>query len=161
MTTQAATPSRLLSATQPPSPAQPVPIHPTAASPLAPFLKGEIYMTPYINGFPFLVTNGDIINLPFHLRDAPIGSVLRMTHVSSIGSRTHILKGEPFIDEGVYTLKMRVVEITKAPMVVTLKTKQRQRRTRHLKNKQNYTVVRYQPPSPAPSVFYFVSGADV
>jgi len=99
-------------------------------------------MTPHINGFPFLVTNGDIIHLPFYLKDAPLGSVLHMTHVSSIGSRTHILQGHPFIREDVFTLKMRVIEITKAPMVVTVKTKQRQRRARHLKNKQNYTVVR-------------------
>jgi len=68
-----------------------------------------------------------------------------MTHVSRIGSRDYTLQGRPYVDERVFTLKMRVIEHTKSPMAVTIKKKPRQRRARHLFNKQNYTVLKYAP----------------
>lgn len=113
---------------------------------LAPLLNNSnIYMTVYINKFPYLVSPNDTLHLPFRLPDAPLGSILRMTNVSRIGSRDYTLQGHPYIDENAYTLKMRVIEHTKQPMVVTIKKKQRQRRARHLPNKQNYTVLKYSP----------------
>jgi len=111
--------------------------------PLAPLLNtSNIYMTVHINSFPYLLSPNDTLRLPFHLPDAPLGSILRMTHVSRIGSRDYTLQGHPFIDPKVFTVKLRVIEHTKQPMVVTIKTKQRQRRARHLPNKQNYTVLK-------------------
>jgi large subunit ribosomal protein L21 len=113
-------------------------------SPLAPLLKNSnIYMTVHVNSFPYLISPNDTLHLPFHLPDAPLGSILRMTQVSRIGVRDYTLQGQPFIDEKAYSLKLRVIEHTKMPFVVTKKTKQRQRRTRHLFNKQNYTVLKY------------------
>lgn len=100
-------------------------------------------MTVHINNFPYLVTANDTLHLPFHLPDAPLGSILRMTNVSRIGSRDYTLDGEPLVDPEIFTLRMRVIEHTKMPLVTTIKTKQRQRRARHLPNKQNYTVLKY------------------
>ena len=100
-------------------------------------------MTVHVNSFPYLISPNDIVHLPFHLPDAPLGSILRMTNVSRIGVRDYTLQGEPFVDPRVFTLKMRVLEHTKMPLVTTIKTKQRQRRARHLPNKQNYTVLKY------------------
>ena len=110
---------------------------------LAPLLSNSnLYMTVHVNSFPYLISPNDTLHLPFHLPDAPLGSILRMTRVSRIGVRDYTLQGHPFIDEKAYSLKMRVIEHTKMPFVVTKKTKQRQRRTRHLFNKQNYTVLK-------------------
>lgn len=112
-------------------------------SPLAPLLNNSnIYMTVHVNSFPYLISPNDTLRLPFHLPDASLGSILRMTRVSRIGVRDYTLQGHPFIDENAFSLKMRVIEHTKMPFVVTKKTKQRQRRTRHLFNKQNYTVLK-------------------
>jgi len=126
---------------------QPKPIPEKTDSPqsvLAPLLNNSnIYMTVYINNFPYLLSPNDTLHLPFHLSDAPLGSILRMTHVSRIGCRDYTLQGHPFIDKNAFTLKMRVIEHTKQPLVVTIKKKQRQRRARHLPNKQNYTVLKY------------------
>lgn len=117
---------------------------PSTMSPLAPLVNtSHLYMTVHINSFPYLISPNDTLNLPFHLPDAPLGSILRMTHVSRIGVRDYTLQGTPYIDEQVFTLKMRVIEHTKMPLVITVKTKQRQRRARHLPNKQNYTVLKY------------------
>ena len=112
-------------------------------SPLLPLMhNSNLYMTVHINGFPFLLSPNDTLHLPFHLRDVPIGSVLRMTSVSRIGVRDYTLQGQPFIDPEVFTCKLRVLEHTKQPMVVTVKTRRRRRRHRHLPNKQNYTVLK-------------------
>jgi large subunit ribosomal protein L21 len=112
-------------------------------SPLAPLLNtSNIYMTVHINSFPYLISPNDTLHLPFHLPDAPLGSIIRMTRVSRIGVRDYTLQGQPFLDENTFTLKMRVIEHTKSPLVVTKKKKQRNRRTRHLFNKQNYTVLK-------------------
>ena len=145
---------RNLSSTQNFPPPRPIPIIDPSSnstpspllrtqSPIAPLLStANLYMTVHINSFPYLISPNDTIHLPFHLADAPLGSVLRMTRVSRIGVREYTLQGRPFIDENTFTLKMRVIEHTKMPLVVTKKTKQRNRRTRHLFNKQNYTVLK-------------------
>jgi len=107
-------------------------------------------MTVHINSFPYLISPNDTLHLPFNLPDAPLGSILRMTNVSRIGVREYTLQGQPFVDPKVFTLKMRVVEHTKMPMVTTVKKKQRQRRARHLFNKQNYTVLKSVPEFSSP-----------
>ena len=113
-------------------------------NPLTPLVNNaNIYMTVHINSFPYLLSPNDTLHLPFRLPDAPLGAVLRMTHVSRIGVRDFTLQGKPFIDEKAFTLRMRVIEHTKMPLTVTVKKKQRQRRARHLPNKQNYTVLKY------------------
>ena len=117
---------------------------PSKPSPLLALMhKSNLYMTVHINGFPFLLSPNDTLHLPFHLREVPIGSVLRMTNVSRIGVRDYTLQGRPFIDPKVFTCKLRVIEHTKQPIVVTVKTRRRRRRHRHLPNKQNYTVLKY------------------
>ena len=116
---------------------------PSQSSPLTPLADdSNVYMTVHINSFPYLISPNDTLHLPFNLPDAPLGSILRMTNVSRIGVRDYTLQGQPFIDPKLFTLKLRVVEHTKMPMVITIKKKQRQRRARHLFNKQNYTVLK-------------------
>jgi ribosomal protein L21 len=122
-------------------PATPSPL--SKESPLAPLLNtSNLYMTVHVNSFPYLISPNDTLHLPFHLPDVALGSILRMTQVSRIGVRDYTLQGQPYVDERVFTLKMRVIEHTKMPLVTTIKTKQRQRRARHLFNKQNYTVLK-------------------
>jgi large subunit ribosomal protein L21 len=115
----------------------------TKACGLSPLLNtSDVYMTVHINNFPYLISANDTLHLPFHLPDVPLGGILRMNKVSRIGCRDYTLEGHPFIDEKLYTLKMRVIEHTKQPLVITVKKKRRQRRARHLPNKQNYTVLK-------------------
>jgi len=100
------------------------------------------YITIHIHKFPFLVTPGDRIQLPFLLKDAKVGDVLRLTHASVIGSRDYTLKGSPFIDPNLFECRATVVEETAEPMRVKVKTKRRQRKTKKVHSKHKYTVLR-------------------
>ncbi|RPA82615.1 hypothetical protein BJ508DRAFT_414035 [Ascobolus immersus RN42] len=105
-------------------------------------LQPPHYITIQINGFPFLVTSGDTVRLPFLLKDVNVGDSLRITHASVLGSREFTMKGNPYIDEKFFECKARVVEVTSEPMRYKLKKKQRTRRTKTVKSKHRYTVLR-------------------
>ena len=120
--------------------------HTLTTSPLFlfPLLKKQPlhYVTIHINSFPFLVTSGDLVTLPFRLLDVQVGDILRLTHISLLGSRDFTLKGSPWIEEDLFELRARVVEVTSEPMRFKIKKKQRTRRTKTVKSKHKYTVLR-------------------
>ncbi|KAF8473454.1 ribosomal protein L21-like protein [Kalaharituber pfeilii] len=105
-------------------------------------LQPSHYITIHINNFPFLVTPGDQLTLPFRLPDVSVGDVLRLTHASVLGSRDYTIKGGPFIDSSLFELRARVVEVTSEPMRIKIKKKQRNRRKKTVKSKHRYTVLR-------------------
>ena len=133
----APSPSALLSTPASPSP-------PTSPLSLFPLLKQQPshYVTIHINSFPFLVTPGDLVTLPFRLPDVQVGDILRLTHASLLGSRDFTLKGSPWIEEDLFELRARVVEVTSEPMRFKVKKKQRNRRKKTVKSKHRYTVLR-------------------
>ena len=71
-----------------------------------------------------------------------VGDILRLTHASLLGSRDFTLKGSPWIEENLFELRARVVEVTSEPMRFKVKKKQRNRRTKTVKSKHRYTVLR-------------------
>ncbi|KAI5809727.1 putative aconitate hydratase [Peziza echinospora] len=111
---------------------------------LLPLLKSQPahYITIHINAFPFLVTTGDTVTLPFLLKDVSVGDVLRLTHASILGSRDYTIKGDPWVNPELFELRARVVEVTAEPMRLKIKKKQRNRRTKTVKSKHSYTVLR-------------------
>jgi len=111
---------------------------------LLPLLRAQPkhYITIHIHAFPFLVTVGDKVTLPFRLKGVKIGQTLRLTHASLLGSRDYTLKGHPYIDEQLFECRATVVEETAEPMRTKEKTKRRQRRVKKVKSKHVYTVLR-------------------
>ncbi|KAF8426343.1 ribosomal protein L21-like protein [Tirmania nivea] len=105
-------------------------------------LQPSHYITIHINSFPFLVTPGDTLTLPFLLPDVSVGDILRLTHASILGSRDYTIKGSPYLDENLFELRARVVEVTSEPMRIKIKKKQRTRRAKTVKSKHKYTVLR-------------------
>lgn len=61
---------------------------------LLPLLKAQAphYITVHIHGFPYLVTQGDTIRLPFLMHGVEPGDVLRLDKAINLGSRDFTLK---------------------------------------------------------------------
>ncbi|KAK4177983.1 putative mitochondrial LSU ribosomal protein L49 precursor [Triangularia setosa] len=110
--------------------------------PLLALQPGNKYLQLYIQGQAYLVTPGDQIRLPFKMPGVSPGDVLRLNRATAIGSRDFTLKGSPYVDESLFECRA-VVEGTEAePMRLKIKKKQRCRRTKTVKSKHKYTVLR-------------------
>lgn len=111
---------------------------------LLPLLKAQQqhYITVHIHARPYLLTVGDILRLPFPMPGVVPGDIVRLNRASIIGSRDYTLKGAPYLDENLFECRARVVGVESEPMTIELKTKQRQRRVKHVKSKHRYTVLR-------------------
>ncbi|KAK4199576.1 putative mitochondrial LSU ribosomal protein L49 precursor [Triangularia verruculosa] len=147
------------SAALPPSPPKPSPTSiprcggaPRTTSPATPetlqllpllaLQPGNKYLQLYIQGQSYLVTPGDQIRLPFKMPGVVPGDVLRLNRAVAIGSRDFTLKGSPYVDETLFECRA-VVEGTEAePMRLKIKKKQRCRRTKTVRSKHKYTVLR-------------------
>ncbi|RPA89903.1 hypothetical protein L873DRAFT_575290 [Choiromyces venosus 120613-1] len=100
------------------------------------------YITVKIQGFSFLVTPGDKIELPFLLKDAKVGDTLRLTHATTLGSRDYTMKGNPYIDERLFECRATFLEGTAEPLREKKKKKRRTRKTKTVKSKHRYSVLR-------------------
>jgi large subunit ribosomal protein L21 len=111
---------------------------------LLPLLRAQPnhYVTAHIHGFPYLVTAGDHVRLPFKMAGVLPGDVLRLNRASVLGSRDYTLKGAPYIDESLFECRATVLGSESEPMRVKIKTKRRQRRARRVYSKGHYTVLR-------------------
>jgi large subunit ribosomal protein L21 len=115
------------------------------------------YITAHVHRFPYLLTEGDILRLPFHMKDVLPGDILRLNRASIIGSRDYTLKagtsntesydtkrtGEPnYLDERLFELRLRVMGLETGPMMETEKKKRRNRHRRIIHSKHKYTMLR-------------------
>lgn len=126
------------------------------------------YITAHIHSFPYLLTEGDTLRLPFRMHGVSVGDVLRFNRATIIGSRDFTLKagnsspqhtspphvrGEPFtnkrrtgepnyIDERLFECRMRVMGLDSTPMMTMEKKKRRIRRTKTVTSKHKYTVLK-------------------
>lgn len=115
------------------------------------------YITAHVHRFPYLVTEGDVVRLPFHMHGVAPGDILRLNRASILGSRDFTLKaglhhtesydakrtGEPnYLDERLFECRARVMGIESQPMQIKEKKKRRNRRVRTVKSKHKYTVLR-------------------
>ncbi|RYP79327.1 hypothetical protein DL769_003008 [Monosporascus sp. CRB-8-3] len=134
-----------------PNPAPPAPARrdATAASDasvkeLLPLLRAQPghYITAHIHGFPYLVTPGDQVRLPFRMPGVLPGDVLRLDRASVLGSRDYTLKGAPWIDDSLFECRAVVLGTESEPLRVKVKTKRRNRRAQRVTSKHKYTVLR-------------------
>ncbi|KAJ1333865.1 large subunit ribosomal protein L21 [Microdochium nivale] len=111
---------------------------------LLPLLRAQPnhYITAHIHGFPYLVTEGDRVRLPFRMPGVLPGDVLRLNRASLLGSRDYTLKGEPYIDEALFECRATVLGTESEPLRVKIKTKRRNRRSQRVTSKHKYTILR-------------------
>jgi len=137
---------------------------------LLPALKAQTphYITAHIHSFPYLLTEGDTLRLPFQMKGVNPGDILRFNRATILGSRDYTLKagssspqhsspphvrgeaytnkrrsGEPsYIDERLFECRMRVMGLDSGPMMIKEKKKRRNRRTRKAASKHKYTVLK-------------------
>lgn len=126
------------------------------------------YITAHIHAFPYLLTEGDTLRLPFVMKGVQPGDVLRFNRATILGSRDFTLKagfsspqhtspphvrgeqyinkrrtGEPsYIDERLFECRMRVMGLDSGPMMTMDKKKRRIRRTKRVTSKHKYTVLK-------------------
>ncbi|KAI1176026.1 hypothetical protein F4777DRAFT_291589 [Nemania sp. FL0916] len=110
---------------------------------LYPLLRAQPrhYITAHIHGFPYLVTPGDQIRLPFKMPDVRPGDVLRLDRASVLGSRDYTLKGSPWIDTRLFECRATVLGTESEPMRTKVKTKRRNRRSQRVTSKHKYTIL--------------------
>ena len=115
------------------------------------------YISAHIHRFPYILTEGDTLRLPFHMHGVSPGDVLRFNRASILGSRDYTLKagmnatevndgkrtGEPqYLDERLFECRVRVLGVDSGPMMIKEKTKRRQRRVKTVRSKHKYTVLK-------------------
>jgi hypothetical protein len=70
------------------------------------------------------------------------GDILRLNRASSLGSRDYTLKGAPYLDERIFECRARVMGTEAEPMRIKEKKKQRNRRTKTVRSKHKFTILR-------------------
>ncbi|KIX05528.1 uncharacterized protein Z518_06400 [Rhinocladiella mackenziei CBS 650.93] len=120
-------------------------------------LQKPHYIVAHVHRFPYLLTEGDMLRLPFHMKNVSPGDILRFNRASILGSRDYTLKagmdntesydrkrtGEPnYIDERLFECRMRVLGLETGPMMNKEKKKRRNRHRKIVHSKHKYTVLR-------------------
>jgi hypothetical protein len=115
------------------------------------------YMTAHIHRFPYLITEGDTLRLPFHMSGVNPGDVLRLNRASLLGSRDYTLKagttraemydGKPskntqYLDERMFECRACVMGVESGPLFSKEKTKRRNRMVKTVHSKHRYTVLK-------------------
>ena len=126
---------------------------------LLPLLQAQKphYISAHLHRFPYLLTPGDTVRLPFHMHGVNPGDVLRLNRASLLGSRDYTLKagttstelydgtrtGEPnYLDERLFECRVRVLGLDSGPMMIKEKTKRRQRRVKTVRSKHKFTALK-------------------
>jgi large subunit ribosomal protein L21 len=100
------------------------------------------YITAHIHARPYLITQGDLVRLPFKMPHVGPGDVLRLNRASVVGSRDYTLKGTPYLDERIFECRATVLGTEGEPVRVKEKTKQRNRKVKTVRSKHKFTVLR-------------------
>lgn len=88
----------------------------------------DLYAVGRIHNIPYLVTKGDKLVLPYKIRHHEVGDVLRLTNVTTIGSRNFTYNRAEGIPQEAFELTATLTEITKEPKWYVYKKKPRCRR---------------------------------
>ena len=100
------------------------------------------FITAHIHARPYLLTEGDSLQLPFHMPNASPGTVLRLNRASVIGSRDFTFRGGPWVDEKFFMCRALVTGVEQEPERVKIKKKQRNRRKKRVVSQHSYTTLR-------------------
>lgn len=142
--TQTPTSSPKKTVPTPPAPPATPPAVSDSIKTLLPLLASQPnhYITAHIHARPYLVTEGDSVRLPFHMPGVVPGDVLRLNRASNIGSRDYTLKGTPYLDERLFECRATVMGVEAEPMRLKEKTKRRNRKTKTVRSKHKYTILK-------------------
>lgn len=88
----------------------------------------ELYAVCKIYNIPYMVTKGDRLVLPYKIRNHKVGDLLKLSEVTTIGSRNFTYNDDKGIPETAYELTATLAEITREPKYQVYKKKQRCRR---------------------------------
>ncbi|ODQ78125.1 hypothetical protein BABINDRAFT_168699 [Babjeviella inositovora NRRL Y-12698] len=114
----------------------------TDLTPLKLSPSASLYATIKVHGRQFLVTEGDIINLPYNVKEADIGDKLHLNDVVTIGNRDFTYHQSEGISQDLYKISCTVIEKTKKQLSKRIIKQKRTREYRRAFNKSPYTVVR-------------------
>ncbi|OAP55514.1 hypothetical protein AYL99_10487 [Fonsecaea erecta] len=98
------------------------------------------YVVAHVHRFPYLVTAGDVVRLPFHMKGVAPGDVLRLNRASVLGSRDYTLKAGTAAR--LFECRVRVLGVETQPMTLTEKKKRRNRHRKIVRSKHRYTLCR-------------------
>lgn len=90
--------------------------------------SSELYAICKIYNIPYMVTKGDKLILPYKIKNHNVGDVLKLSNVTTIGSRNFTYNDDNGIPESAYELTATLAEITREPKYQVYKKKQRCRR---------------------------------
>lgn len=102
----------------------------------------NLYAAIKVHNRSYLVTKGDLVNLPFCMHAAEIGDTINFSKIDTLGSRNYTYHVADGIDADRVTVMGVVVEKTKKPMTIKEVTKKRNRHIKHSLSKHDLTVVR-------------------
>ncbi|KAJ4295658.1 hypothetical protein N0V88_004360 [Collariella sp. IMI 366227] len=140
-TTQHVEPSVDTSSTEPAATPKPLSASVLTLLPILAAQPGH-YATIHIHGRPYLVTQGDSIRLPFKMPGVEPGDILQLNRATNLGSRDFTLKGAPYVDERLFACRAVVTGTEAEPMRIKIKKKRRCRKTKTVRSKHKYTVLR-------------------
>ncbi|XBW37567.1 hypothetical protein QEN19_003148 [Hanseniaspora menglaensis] len=103
-------------------------------------LASNIYATFSIFGRPFTVQKGDTVILPSKLKGLKVGDEINFKDVETIGSSNYKIIDHP-INPTLFSLKGRVVELSRSKEKVFVHTVVRNRKDTHLKKHTDLTVI--------------------
>ncbi|EMC93588.1 hypothetical protein BAUCODRAFT_52000, partial [Baudoinia panamericana UAMH 10762] len=117
--------------------------------------QGPHYIVAHLYDRPYLLTQGDTLRLPFHMKDVEPGDILRLDRASIIGSRDYTLKAATappalnqstgkvsYVDDRLFVCRAVVMGVESDPLHVEEKTKRRQRKVKRVKSKHRHTILR-------------------
>lgn len=102
----------------------------------------NLYATIKVHDRSYLITKGDILNLPFNMKSVQIGDSISFSKIDTLGSRNFTYHLKEGIDNSNVTITGVVLEKTKKPMTIKEVTKRRDRHIKHSLSKHDLTVIR-------------------
>ncbi|KAJ2830425.1 hypothetical protein IWW50_000288 [Coemansia erecta] len=101
----------------------------------------KYYATVVIKGRPFTVTQNDIVVMD-RIKDLELGDSLALNQVTELGSRDYTIKGQPFVDPGMFRIEATVIEHPDGKQFTVVKKKQRTAGQKTTYHRNHHTMLR-------------------
>ncbi|CAI5760472.1 unnamed protein product [Candida verbasci] len=102
----------------------------------------DLYAIANIHNLPYLIRKGDLVYLPYKLKNVKVGDLIDFKKITTIGSPNVTLNEKDGINPNLLDINASCVEITKEPIRVKINKKQRCRRTTRIYDEPYQTVIR-------------------
>ncbi|KAJ2194515.1 hypothetical protein EV180_005237 [Coemansia sp. RSA 518] len=101
----------------------------------------KYYATVIIKGRPFTVTQNDIVVMD-RIKDLELGDSLALNQVTELGSRDYTIKGQPFVNPGMFKIEATVIEHPDGKQFTVTKKKQRTAGKKTTFHRNHHTMLR-------------------